>query len=121
MMLKVFNPVLDKWVVIYLDDLLIYSKTKADHLRHLRSVLTLLRTNGLYVKLSKCSFMQEQTEFLGHVISKDGVHTNAGLVKAITEWPRPSKQKEVQQFIGLAQFYQQHIKKFAAIALPLTA
>ena len=121
MMLKVFNPVLDKWVVIYLDDLLIYSKTKADHLRHLRSVLTLLRTNGLYVKLSKCLFMQEQTEFLGHVISKDGVHTNAGLVKAITEWPRPSKQKEVQQFVGLAQFYQQYIKKFAAIALPLTA
>ena len=121
MMFKVLDPVLDKWVVVYLDDILIYSKTKAEHLAHIRSVLTLLRKNGLYAKLSKCSFMQEETEFLGHVISKDGIHTNAGLVKAIREWPRPSKQKDVQQFVGLAQFYQQYINNFAHIALPLTA
>ena len=121
MMFKVLDPVLDKWVVVYLDDILIYSKTKAEHLSHLRGVLALLRKNGLYVKLSKCSFMQEETEFLGHVISKDGIHTNAGLVKAIREWPRPSKQKDVQQFIGLAQFYHQYINNFADIALPLTA
>lgn len=121
MMLKVLDPVLDKWVVVYLDDILIYSKTKADHLRHIRSVLALLRKHGLYVKLSKCSFMQEETEFLGHVISKNGLHTNAGLVRAIREWPRPEKQKDVQQFIGLAQFYQQYIQNFADIALPLTS
>jgi hypothetical protein len=65
--------------------------------------------------------MQEETEFLGHVISKNGIHTNAGLVKAIREWPRPTKQKEVQQFVGLAQFYHQYIDNFAEIALPLTA
>jgi hypothetical protein len=65
--------------------------------------------------------MQEETEFLGHVISKNGLHTNAGLVRAIREWPRPQKQKDVQQFIGLAQFYQQYIKNFADIAIPLTA
>ncbi|CAO3564918.1 unnamed protein product [Mortierella alpina] len=64
--------------------------------------------------------MQEQTEFLGHVISKDGIHTNAGLVRAIREWPRPQKQKDVQQFVGLSQFYQQYIDGFADIALPLT-
>lgn len=121
MMLKVLDPVLDKWVVVYLDDILIYSKTKAEHLRHIRSVLALLRQHGLYAKLSKCSFMQEETEFLGHVISKNGLHTNAGLVRAIREWPRPEKQKDVQQFIGLAQFYQQYIRNFADIALPLTA
>jgi transposase InsO family protein len=121
MMLKVLDPVLDKWVVVYLDDILIYSKTKAEHLRHIRSVLALLRQHGLYAKLSKCSFMQEETEFLGHVVSKDGIHTNAGLVRAIREWPRPRKQKDVQQFIGLAQFYQQYIDKFADIALPLTS
>jgi len=121
MMFKVLDPVLDKWVVVYLDDILIYSKTKQEHLAHVRSVLTLLRKNGLYAKLSKCSFMQEETEFLGHVISKDGIHTNAGLVKAIREWPRPSKQKDVQQFIGLAQFYHQYINNFADIALPLTS
>ena len=120
MMFKALDPVIDKWVVVYLDDILIYSKTKAEHLSHIRSVLSLLRKNGLYVKLSKCSFMQEETEFLGHVISKDGIHTNAGLVKAIKEWPRPTKQKDVQQFIGLAQFYHQYINNFADIALPLT-
>ena len=121
MMIKVFDSVLDKCVVIYLDDILIYSKTKSEHLQHIRSVLKLLRQNGLYAKLSKCSFMQEQTEFLGHVISKDGMHTNAGLVRAIKEWPQPKKQRDVQQFIGLAQFYQQYINHFAEIALPLTA
>jgi hypothetical protein len=120
MMFKVLDPVLDKWVVVYLDDILIYSKTKQEHLAHIRSVLALLRKHGLYAKLSKCSFMQEETEFLGHVISKDGIHTSAGHVKAIKEWPRPSKQKEVQQFIGLAQFYHTYIHNFAEIALPLT-
>ena len=121
MMRTVLNPLLDKCVVAYLDDILIYSKSKKEHLAHLRQVLALLRKNGLYAKLSKCAFLQEQTEFLGHVISKDGIHTNAGLVKAIREWPRPTKQKDVQQFIGLAQFYQQYINNFATIALPLTA
>ena len=121
MMIKVLDPVLDKWVVVYLDDILIYSRTKEEHLTHIRKVLSLLRKNGLYAKLSKCSFMQEQTEFLGHVISKDGVHTNGGPVKAIREWPRPTKQREVQQFLGLVQFYHQYIDNFARIALPLTA
>ena len=120
MMIRVLDPVLDKWVVVYLDDILIYSKTKAEHLKHLRSVLALLRQHGLYVKLSKCSFMQEETEFLGHTVSKHGISTAAGLVKAIREWPRPSCIKDVQQFLGLAQFYQGYIKKFADIALPLS-
>jgi hypothetical protein len=65
--------------------------------------------------------MQEQTEFLGHIIMKDRLHTSAGLVHAIREWPRPEKQWDVQQFIGLAQFYSQYVKNFADIALPLTS
>jgi hypothetical protein len=121
MMRTVLSDVLDKFVIAYLDDIMIYSKTKEEHLAHLRKVFSLLRKNGLYVKLSKCSFLQEQTEFLGHVISKDGIHTNAGLVRAIREWPRPSKQREVQQFIGLVQYYHQYINDFANIALPLTS
>jgi hypothetical protein len=94
MMLKVLDPVLDKWIVVYLDNILIYSKTKAKHLQHVRSVLALLRQHGLYAKLSKCSFIQEETKFLGHVISKDGIHTNAGLVRAVHKWPCPKKQKD---------------------------
>lgn len=121
MMLRVLDPALDKWVVVYLDDILIYSKTKAEHLKHLRSVLALLRQHGLYVKLSKCSFMQEETEFLGHTVSKNGISTSAGLVKAIRDWPRPTCIKDVEQFLGLAQFYQGYIKGFADIALPLSA
>jgi transposase InsO family protein len=120
MMLRVLDPVLDRWVVVYLDDILIYSRTEAEHLQHLRSVLALLRKHGLYAKLSKCSFMQPETDFLGHTISKDGIHTSGGLVRAIREWPRPQKQKDVQQFVGLAQFYNQYIDNFASICLPLT-
>jgi hypothetical protein len=121
MMLRVLDPVLDKWVVVYLDDLLIYSKTKSEHLQHLRSVLALLRKNGLYAKLSKCSFMQDETEFLGHTITKDGIKTSAGLSKAIQDWPTPKSTKDVQQFLGLAQFYQQYVSGFAGIALPLSS
>jgi hypothetical protein len=121
MMLRVLDPVLDKWVVVYLDDLLIYSKTKAEHLQHLRSVLALLRKNGLYAKLSKCSFMQDETEFLGHTVTKDGIKTSAGLTQAIRDWPTPKSTKDVQQFLGLAQFYQQYVSGFAEIALPLSS
>ena len=121
MMLRVLDPALDKWVVVYLDDLLIYSKTKVEHLKHLRSVLVLLRKNGLYAKLSKCSFMQEETEFLGHTITKEGLKTSDGLTKAIRNWPTPKNTKDVQQFLGLAQFYQQYVSGFAKIALPLSS
>lgn len=120
MMRNALDPVLDKCVVIYLDDILIYSNNEQDHLQHIRQVLKLLRDNGLYCKLSKCSFMQEETEFLGHVISKEGLKTNAGLVKAVREWPTPKSQKEVMQFLGLTNFYHQYIKSYADIALPLT-
>lgn len=120
-MIRVLDPVLDKWVVVYLDDLLIYSKTKAEHLQHLQSVLTLLRKNGLYAKLSKCSFMQDETEFLGHTITKDGIKTSAGLTKAIRDWPTPKSTKDVQQFLGLAQFYQHYVSHFAQIAFPLSS
>lgn len=121
MMRTVMDPVLDKCLVLYLDDILIYSDNKKDHLRDIRRVLTLLRKAGLYCKLSKCSFMQDETEFLGHIISKDGLKTNAGLVKAIREWPVPSTQRHVMQFLGLTNFYHQYIDHYADLALPLTA
>lgn len=121
MMRIALDPLIDKCVVVYLDDILIYSDNEHDHLRHIRQVLKLLRESGLYCKLSKCAFMQEETEFLGHVISKDGLKTNAGLVKAIREWPAPQTQREVMQFLGLTNFYHQYVKDYANIALPLTA
>lgn len=120
MMRNALDPLIDTCVVVYLDDILIYSNNVDDHLRDIRQVLTLLRKAGLYCKLSKCSFMQEETEFLGHVISKDGLKTNAGLVKAVREWPTPRNQREIMQFLGLTNFYHQYIKGYADIALPLT-
>ncbi|GJJ67911.1 hypothetical protein EMPS_00257 [Entomortierella parvispora] len=113
-------PVIDKCVVLYLDDILIYSDTEEEHIEDIRKVLTLLREHRLYAKLSKCSFMQEETEFLGHIISKDGIKTNGGLVKAIREWPQPRTLRELLQFLGLANFYRQYVKGYADIALPLT-
>ena len=120
MMRNVLDPLLDVCVVVYLDDILIYSDNKTDHLKHIRQVLALLRTAGLLCKLSKCSFMQEETEFLGHIISKDGLKTNAGLVKAIREWPTPTTQCHVMQFLGLTNFYCQYIDHYATLALALS-
>jgi len=120
MMRGALGPALNKFVLSYLDDMLIFSRTREEHLRHIREVLALLRKNGLYAKLSKCSFMQEETDFLGHTISAEGVHTNAGLVRAIKEWPTPTKQKDVHQFLGLAQYFQKYINRFADTALPLS-
>ena len=120
MMKDALAPQIDKCVVLYLDDILIYSDDEKQHLKDLRAVLTLLRQAGLYAKLSKCSFMQEETEFLGHILTKDGIKMNAGLVKAIQEWPTPTKQHDVMQFLGLCQYYHNHIDHFADLALPLT-
>jgi len=120
MMTNALAPAIDKCVVLYLDDILIYSDNEKQHLRDLRAVLTLLRQAGLYAKLSKCTFLQPETEFLGHILTKDGIKMNGGLVKAIQEWPTPRKQREVMQFLGLTQYYHQHIAHYSHLALPLT-
>ena len=104
MMFNVLDPVLDKCVVVYLDDILIYSKTKKEHLQHLQECCPILRQNGLYAKLSKCTFLQEETEFLGHVISEGGVHTNAGLVKAIRNGLGPANRRMSSNLSALLSF-----------------
>lgn len=120
MMRRCLAPVLEDGCLCFIDDLLVYGRTREEHNTNLQRVLSCLRQHRLYAKMSKCSFLQEKTEFLGHVISKEGVHTSGGHVKAIREWPKPSSQREVQQFLGLCQFYHQYIKNFADIAFPLT-
>ena len=96
MILKVLGPILDKWIVVYLDNILIYSKTKIEYLQHIRSILSLLCKYSLYMKLLKYSFMQEKTEFLEYIVSKHGIHTNTGFVRTIREQPYSQKQKNVQ-------------------------
>ncbi|KAL4030110.1 hypothetical protein IC575_008344 [Cucumis melo] len=102
LMNRVFREFLDTFVIVFIDDILIYSKTEAEHEEHLRMVLQTLRDNKLYAKFSKCEFWLKQVSFLGHVVSKDGVSVDPAKIEAITCWTRPSTVSEVRSFLGLA-------------------
>ena len=117
---QVLRPVIGKFVVVYFDDILIYSLTREEHLSHLDQVLTLLLNEKLYVNLKKCSFVQHSVIFLGFVVSKDGVSADPEKVKAIREWPEPSTIHEVRSFHGLATFYRRFIRGFSTIMAPIT-
>jgi hypothetical protein len=97
----VFQEYLDKFVIVFLDDILIYSKSEEEHEHHLRMVLQLLRECQLYAKLSKCSFYQKQIHYLGHIISKDGIAVDLEKIEAIREWPAPKNVTGVRSFMGL--------------------
>ena len=114
-----FRPYLDKFVLVYLDDILIYSKTKEEHLTHLRIVFELLRKNKLYGKISKCSFMQTNIEYLGHVITDKGISVDPNKISAVKNWDIPKSVVEVQSFLGLCNYYRRFVKDFATIATPL--
>ncbi|GAU51762.1 hypothetical protein TSUD_415510 [Trifolium subterraneum] len=117
---KIFQPYLDKFVVIFIDDILIYSKDPQEHAEHLRIVLNILREKQLYAKFSKCEFWLSEVKFLGHVISQGGVSVDPSKVEAVLNWERPRTVSEVRSFLGLAGYYQRFILGFSEIALPLT-
>lgn len=121
MMARIFNkhPEMRRYVVVYLDDILIYSKNEEEHENHVRSVLQLMREEGLKLKASKCSFKQEALEFVGFWLDKEGLHTEAQKVQAVLDWPRPECGKDVLGFLGLTGFYRKFIEKYAHIAIPL--
>jgi len=120
LMQSIFGPHLDSFVIVFLDDILIFSKTKQEHERHLRMVLDLLRKNQLYAKLSKCEFFQQYISFLGHVVSKDGISCEKDKVKAIQEWPVPNSVAAVRSFLGVTGFYRRFVQNYSRIASPLT-
>lgn len=121
LMNEVFGSELDEFVLVYLDDILIYSRTKEEHRRHVRRVLTLLRKHKLYAKRKKCEFGMDRVEFLGHVVTAEGVQVCADKIAAIRDWPVPRTVREVRSFLGLAGFYRRYVQGFATLAAPLTA
>ncbi|KAL0539868.1 hypothetical protein IC582_024089 [Cucumis melo] len=120
LMNRVFREFLDTFVIVFIDDILIYSKTEAEHEEHLRIVLQTLRDNKLYEKFSKCEFWLKQVSFLGHVVSKAGVSVDPAKIEAVTGWTRPSTVSEVRSFLGLAGYYRRFVENFSRIATPLT-
>jgi hypothetical protein len=120
LMQQIFHQYLDTFVIVFLDDILVYSKNKEDHDKHLRIVLDVLREHKLYAKLSKCDLYKPSVTFLGHIVSSDGVHMEPEKVKAIQDWPTPKSVKEVRSFLGLAGFYRKFIKNFSMICSPIT-
>lgn len=112
-------PLLRKGVLVFFDDILIYSRTLEDHIVLLRQVFELLQADQWQVKLSMCVFAQRQLKYLGHVISEAGVATDPDKVKAISLWPVPTSVKELRSFLGRAGYYRCFVKHFGVIARPL--
>jgi hypothetical protein len=117
----VFMPELDKFVVVFIDDILIFSKDEEEHVKHLRILLTRLREHQLYAKFSKCTFWLEEIQFLGHVLSANGIAVDPSKVKDILEWKPPTTVHQVQSFLGLAGYYRRFILDFSKIVKPITS
>ncbi|KAL9269125.1 Retrovirus-related Pol polyprotein from transposon 297-like protein [Drosera capensis] len=120
LMNNIFHPYLDKFVVVYLDDIVIYSATLEEHVDHLRILFKVLASNELYVKKEKCSFARQEVNFLGHVIKDGKLFMEEGKVRTIQEWEPPTKVSELLSFLGLANYYQRFIEGYSAMVSPLT-
>ena len=120
MMNKVFMDFLDKFVVVFIDDILIYSKSEEEHKQHLRAVLGRLRAHQLYAKFSKCEFWLKEVGFLGHTLSTQGVAVDQSKVTEVLKWKTPVSVTEIRSFLGLAGYYRRFIEGFSKIAEPMT-
>lgn len=120
LMNEVLRPFLNKFIVVYLDDILVYSKNQEQHLIHLRRLFEKLREVKLYGKLEKCTFMSSSISFLGYIVSKEGVHVDPEKIQAMSTWPVPTNVHEVRSFVGLAGFYRRFIRNFSTLMAPMT-
>jgi hypothetical protein len=116
LMNKVFMEELDKFVIVFIDDILIYSKSVEEHEQHLRVVLGKLRAHKLYAKFSKCEFWLEKVAFLGHILTAEGVAVDSEKVEAVSSWQQPTNVSEIRSFLGLAGYYRRFIEGFSKIA-----
>ena len=120
LMQRVFQPYLDQFVVVFVDDILIYSQSKWEHEYHLRIFLQLLRDHQLYAKFNKCEFLLTEVRFLEHVVSVSGVSVDPEKVEAVMSWERPKSVFEIRSFLGLAGYYKRFIENFSRLAAPMT-
>ncbi|GKA79839.1 putative reverse transcriptase domain-containing protein [Tanacetum coccineum] len=120
LMNRVCRPYLDKFVIVIIDDILIYSKTRKEHEMHLGLVLELLKKEKIYAKFSKCDFWLREVQFLGHVINGDGIHVDSSKIEAVRNWEAPRTPTEVRSFLGLAGYYRRFIENFSKIAKSFT-
>ncbi|GKA58233.1 reverse transcriptase domain-containing protein, partial [Tanacetum coccineum] len=115
---RVCKPYLDKFVIVFIDDILIYSKSNKEHAEHLKLILELLKKEELYAKFSKCEFWLLKVQFLGHVIDSEGVHMDPAKIESIKDWASPKTPKKIRQFLGLAGYYRRFIEGFSKIVKP---
>ncbi|GJS17977.1 putative reverse transcriptase domain-containing protein [Tanacetum coccineum] len=120
LMNRICKPYMDKFVIVFIDDILIYSHNKEEHVDHLRIILELLKNEKLYVKFSKCNFWISIVQFLGHTIDSQGIHVDPAKIEAVKNWESPTTPTEVRQFLGLSDYYRRFIEGFSKIAKPLT-
>nr|XP_016451558.1 PREDICTED: uncharacterized protein LOC107776208 [Nicotiana tabacum] len=117
---RVFKHYLGQFVVVFIDDILVYSKNREDHDKHIRIVMQILKERQLYAKLSKCEFWLNEVAFLGHIVSSEGVKVDPSKIQAIIDWKLPKTPTEIRNFLGLAGYYRRFVKGFSIIASPLT-
>ncbi|GJT21774.1 putative reverse transcriptase domain-containing protein [Tanacetum coccineum] len=120
LMNRVCKPYLDKFVIVFIDDILIYSKDEREHEEHLKAILELLKKEKLYAKFSKCEFWIPKVQFLGHVIDSRGIHVDPAKIESIKDWASPKTPTEIRQFLGLAGYYRRFIEGFSKIAKSMT-
>jgi hypothetical protein len=121
LMNNIFSQYLDKFVLVFIDYILVYSKTKEEHKEHLRIVLQTLRKHKLYVKFDKCDFYQKKIQYLGHVISKEGIAVDPEKIRDITEWNIPKDVADIWSFMGIIGYYHKFIEGLSKIAYPITS
>nr|GEW27978.1 putative reverse transcriptase domain-containing protein [Tanacetum cinerariifolium] len=120
LMNRVCKPYLDKFVIVFIDDILIYSKDKKGHKEHVKAILELLKKEELYAKFSKCEFWIPKAQFLGHVIDSQGIHVDPAKIESVKDWASPKLPTKIHQFLGLAGYYRRFIEGFSKIAKPMT-
>jgi hypothetical protein len=116
----IFIPEFDKFVVVFIDDILIYFKSEEEHARHLRVILQRLRDHQLYAKFNKCAFWLKEVPFLGHIISIEGITVDPSKVQEVLDWKSPKSIMQIYNFLGLAGYYRRFIPNISKIAKPMT-